>query len=115
MGMIENGAVWLAGQRSRHLSVPATYHRQDGKTLNLAVTLGTTVFRAENSYGNIVRTESHDFIVDALDFEPQAGDWFTYAGRRYEVLAPNGEPVWRWSGPGQTAMRIHTKEVGNAG
>ena len=30
----------------------------------------------------------------------------------YEVLAPNGEPVWRWSDPYRTALRVHTKHTG---
>jgi len=30
----------------------------------------------------------------------------------YEVLAPAGEPEWRWSDPHRKLLRIHTKQVG---
>ena len=32
-----------------------------------------------------------------------------YDGRTYEVMAPGGEPVWRWSDPYHQVYRIHTK------
>ena len=46
--------------------------------------------------------------------DPERGDVILHAGLRYEVLAPNGEPVWRWSGTGRILRRIHTKEIGGA-
>ena len=91
MGLLENAAEWLESQRIRELSVPIVYLRRDGETLNIPATLGRTLFRAENEYGVTIRTET-----------------------RYEVLAPNGEPVWRWSGTGRILRRIHTKEIGGA-
>jgi hypothetical protein len=30
----------------------------------------------------------------------------------YEVLAPGGEPPWRYSDPYRRTLRIHTKHVG---
>ena len=43
---------------------------------------------------------------------PQKGDEIIVDGRVFEVLAPNNEPVWRWSGNYQEAIRIHTKDMG---
>ena len=41
------------------------------------------------------------------------GDEIICKGKVYEVLAPNDEPVWRWSGLNEETMRIHTKEIGD--
>ena len=92
--------------------------------MNIPATLGRTLFRAENEYGVTIRTEMRDFLIAAEDLpdDPERGDLILHAGLRYEVLAPNGEPVWRWSGTpvwrwsgtGRILRRIHTKEIGGA-
>lgn len=116
MGLLENAAEWLESQRIRELSVLIVYQRRGGETLNIPATLGRTLFRAENEYGVTIRTETRDFLIAAEDLpdDPERGDLILHAGIRYEVLAPNGEPVWRWSGTGRILRRIHTKEIGGA-
>jgi len=113
MGMLEQASAWLEAQRLKALSVPAVYVRKDGTQIPVNVTPGRTLFRAEDQYGATVRTESRDFLVAASELpdEPERGDSIVYAGIRYEVLAPNGEPVWRWSGAYHWTRRIHTKEM----
>ncbi len=112
--MLENAAEWLNSQREANLSVPVTYNSRNRGLLSLSASLGKTLFRAEDEYGITVRVESRDFLISAsqLPFEPVRGDSIDYAGYRYEVLAPNGEPVWRWSGASHITRRIHTKEIG---
>ena len=114
MGLLEDAAAWLNSQREECLSVPIEYRFRSGGSVELMATVGRTLFRAENEYGVTVRVESRDFLVSAEDLpgEPQSGDRIVHAGRVYEVLAPNGEPVWRWSGPQHVTRRIHTKEIG---
>ena len=114
MGLLEEAAEWLNGQREECLSVPIEYQFKSGGSAELTATVGRTLFRAENEYGVTIRVESRDFLVSVnqMPREPQRGDRITYAGRIYEVLAPNGEPVWRWSGPQHVTRRIHTKEIG---
>ena len=114
MGILESSAEWLDQKREECLSVPIIYLFKDGGSLELTATIGRTLFRAENEYGVTIRVESRDFLISTgkLSAPPQRGDRIIYAGRRYEVLAPNGEPVWRWSGTGQLVRRIHTKEIG---
>ena len=114
MGMLENAAQWLNEKREECLSVPVVYLFRDGKTLEVTATIGRTLFRAENEYGVTVRTESRDFLISAeqLPDDPQRGDRIIYNGIRYEVLALNGEPAWRWSGRDNLLRRIHTKETG---
>lgn len=115
MGLIEEGARALEAERQKFLTVPAVYVLRDGGRIPIHPTLGSTLFRAENEYGVTIRVESRDFLVSAeeLVFTPERGDSVVYGGREYEVLAPNGEPVWRWSGTEQLVRRIHTKEVGS--
>ncbi len=112
--MLEQASEWLDSQRREHLSVPIVFVRKDGEVFSLEATLGRTLFRAENEYGVTIRTESRDFLIAASDLpnDPERGEKILYNGRRYEVLAPNGEPVWRWSGASQKTRRIHTKDTG---
>ncbi len=113
MGLLENAAEWLNSQLEANLSVPVVYQSKNSR-FELTATLGRTLFRAENEYGVTIRVESRDFLIPAarLPVEPQRGDTILYAGHRYEVLAPNGEPVWRWSGASHITRRIHTKDIG---
>jgi hypothetical protein len=115
--MLQQGEQWLENQRKKYLSAPVVYVFKDGTELNLEATIGRTVFRAENEYGATVRTESRDFFIAATDLEsdPERGDAVFYDDHRFEVLAPNNEPVWRWTGSGRLTRRIHTKDVGEVG
>jgi len=92
----------------------ATYRPADGDPVKVVAVPGRTVFRQRNEYGAYVRTETRDFVVrrDLLPAEPRAGDEIEWAGRRFEVLAPGGEPAWRWSDPLHVSVRIHTKHTG---
>ena len=114
MDLLGTAAEWLNEKREECLSVPIIYLLKDGGSLELTATIGRTLFRTENEYGVTIRVESRDFLIstEKLSVTPQRGDRIIYAGRRYEVLAPNGEPVWRWSGTSQQTRRIHTKEIG---
>ena len=116
MGLLEEAAAWLNSQREECLSVPIRYQFRSGGSVELTATIGRTLFRADNEYGVTIRIESRDFLVNSrnLPADPQRGDRIVYAGRIYEVLAPNSEPVWRWSGPQHVTRRIHTKEIGGA-
>ena len=115
MNLLDAAAEWLNEQRRECLSVPIIYRPKTGGSFEIPATLGRTLFRAENQYGSTIRTESRDFLVSAADLpnDPERGDTIIYNGCRYEVLAPNAEPVWRWSGPHNLTRRIHTKEIGD--
>ena len=114
MGILEQASAWLDSQRQKSLSVPAVYVRRDGKVFSVKATQGRTLFRAEDQYGTTIRTESRDFLIAASELacDPERGDRIICSGHEYEVLAPNGEPVWRWSGSYHWTRRIHTKEMG---
>ena len=89
-------------------------YRHGNTAYDVKAVAGKTVFRVQNDCGEYVRMDSRDFIVPAgtFDFEPEAGDTVEFKGGIYEVLAPGGESVWRWSDPYKTALRIHTKFTG---
>lgn len=115
MDMLQKGLAWLNRQRETYLADEISYTRNCcGETLMIPATKGSTLFRSEDSYGVVIRVRSVDFIVSAsaLGFAPDRGDEIVCNNRIYEVLAPNKEPVWRWSGNSREMIRIHTKEIG---
>lgn len=100
------------------VGVPISYTR-DSSTLasGILAKLGSTLFRADNSNGVTIRTESRDFILRAsqlpAEFEPVTGDEIIHDGFRYMVSAPNGEPCWRWhTRQNHSQIRVHTQYVG---
>ena len=111
--MLEQAMKALRLVQSEVLSKEVTY-RHGTETVVVRAVPGTAAFRAENEYGRWVRIQVRDFIVQdgQFAFFPERGDVIEFAGREFEVLAPNDEPVWRWSDPYHTAMRIHTKLIG---
>jgi len=119
--LLEHGAAWLEDQRTRHMSRMVTYLRGND-SVNVAATIGRTVFEQTDEYGVLHRIESRDFLVraDALVIAgasvlPQAGDRIreTVGSQifTYEVMAPGGEPPWRYSDAYRNTLRIHTKLV----
>lgn len=76
-------------------------------------TIGKTVFKVDGGFGTTY-VESTDFIiaVDALSEPPKKGDKIFVGETEYEVLAPQGENVWRFSDFSQTLYRIHSKRIG---
>jgi len=114
MSMLREALSALRATEENWFGEKIAYAPLDGARHEITAVPGRTVFRQQNEYGTYIRTETRDFIVrcEQLSGEPQRGDEIEYGGRRYEVLAPNGEPAWRWSDPLHTAYRIHTKLTG---
>lgn len=114
MGMLEQASEWLELQRQKELAVPIVYVRRGGEVLKIKASLGKTLFRAEDEYAVTTRIEARDFLIAGSDLpeDPERGDKILYDGHQYEVLAPNGEPVWRWCGSYHWTRRVHTKDAG---
>ena len=114
MGVFKEAMTALRDAQSAWFGEEVTYLTEDGVELQFNAVLGHTFFKQQNEYGSWIRVESKDFIVRKEDLgrEPKKGDLIRYSGSEYEVLAPNDEPVWRWSDPLETAYRIHTKHTG---
>ena len=114
MGMLGEAMDALRRTENEWFGEKVSYKPGNGTAMEITAVPGSTVFRQQNEYGAWVRVQSRDFIVrkDDLPAAPEKGDVITWRGSEYEVLAPNDEPVWRWSDPLQTAYRIHTKHTG---
>ena len=120
--LLEQGAAFLDDQRHRHMSRAVVYKRgADEKQVQ--ATIGRTEFEQADEAGLIHRTESRDFLIRAAGLilgtgpiQPKAGDQVReQVGTRvlvYEVNAPGGQPLWRYSDPYRRVMRVHTKFVG---
>lgn len=111
--MLEGAIKALRDAQASQLSKTIIYYHGPD-SFEVRAVLGRAIFRTTNDYGAFVRTETRDFIIadGQFSFFPEAGDIIEYNGRNYEVLAPAGESVWRWSDPYHTAMRVHTKLTG---
>lgn len=114
--LLADGAAWLSEQRHAHVASGVVYER-DGERLEISATVGLTTWEVEES-GTLQKVESRDFIVRAADLAfglPRRGDRIreTVGGTVliYEVLAPAGEDVWRYSDPQRNDVRVHTKHV----
>jgi hypothetical protein len=119
--LLESSSAWLQSQRHRHLSRPVLYVR-GAERVEVAATVGQTVFRLDDGAGGILHSESRDYLIRAADLmlagervTPRRGDQVreTDAGVTfvYEVTAPGDEPHWRYSDPYRLTLRIHTQQI----
>ena len=112
--MIRSGIESLRAVQMQSVASDVVYKRLGGDAKTVKAVVGRTVFRSTDADGVWTRVETRDFIVGKalLPFEPQVGDEIGFLGETYEVLAPSGEPCWRWSDAFHTAYRIHAKHTG---
>jgi hypothetical protein len=115
--LLEQASVWLGEQRTAHLSRPVLYCRADD-SVEVAATVGRTVFEIDDGSGAVERFESRDFLIGSSALpvdEPRPGDKVKEAAGGklvvYEVMAPGKEPCWRWSDPFRRTVRVHTKQI----
>ena len=119
--LLHQGAAWFDGQRHTHLTQTVSYQR-GVDSVELAGTIGRTEFEQADEYGVLHRIETRDYIIRTADLLlagervlPKAGDQIRETDEAvthvYEVMAPSGEPPWRYSDPHRIALRIHTKHV----
>lgn len=119
--LLQHASDWLQNQRARFMSRKVVYQRGE-LTLDVAATVGQTVFDVDDATGAAIRVESRDFLITVSDLllsgnriKPQRGDRImeTDSGHTYvyEVMAPGDEPCWRFSDPYRKTFRIHTKQV----
>jgi hypothetical protein len=119
--LLEKGSAWLEDQRHTHLTRTVVYQR-GSQSVELAATIGRTVFEQADEYGVVHQTESRDFLVRAMDLVlagdhilPRVGDQIRESvGDQtfiYEVMMFGQEPQFRYSDPYRKTLRIHTKHV----
>ena len=112
--MIQSGIEHMRAMQMQSVASEVVYKRLGGDALSVKAVVGRTIFRSTDVDGIWTRVETRDFLVtnSQLGFEPQVGDEIEFLGNTYEVLAPSGEPCWRWSDAFHTAYRIHAKNTG---
>ena len=112
--MLKSAIERLRELQMQSLAAEIGYKPLGGETRTVRAVVGRTVFRSTGEGGIWTRFETRDFIVprEMLGSEPKTGDEIEFLGCSYEVLAPGGEPCWRWSDPFRTAYRIHAKHTG---
>jgi len=121
--LLAKGAAWLENQRHQHLTRTITYVRA-AESVEISATIGRTEFEQADEYGAVRRTEARDYLVRTADLViageqvlPKAGDRIRESDASvtfiYEVMAPGGEPPWRYSDPYRQTLRIHTKYIGS--
>ena len=109
--MIAIGETWFRSQRREHLATEVSYQPAVGLTRTVLATVVVGRWESVDAAGQIMRTETRDFLVDTTDLaqDPKRGDKLVYGGATYEVTIPPGaEHHWRWSDRNQTLRRIHT-------
>jgi hypothetical protein len=120
--LLQRGAAFLEDQRHTHMTRPVVYLRA-GASVEVQATIGRTVFDQQDQLGVLHRTESRDYLIRAADLvlagesvQPKAGDRVRESAGTgallYEVMAPEGEPPFRYSDPERITLRIHTKFIG---
>ena len=98
--------------------VPVTY-RRNADSLVLTAIHGTTRATNETSNGTRIRTDSNDYLIDAVDLdfgagpvEPVIGDVITDGDQEFEIVSLiGGEPPWTWHDPYRIRRRIHVVEI----
>ncbi len=121
--LFQKASAWLEDQRTKFLTQTVVYQRPPSPdTVEVAATIGTTVFQIDDGGGGLLRIESRDYLIRAADLvlgglqvHPKRGDRIRETSGAqvivYEVLGPGDEPCWRWSDAYRQTLRIHTKQV----
>ena len=108
MNIFQKASKFIKNQSKKSLSTTVDYNGE-----MISAVIGKTVFKVDGGFGTTY-VESTDFIiaVDALSEQPKKGDKIFVGETEYEVLAPQGENVWRFSDFSQTLYRVHSKRIG---
>jgi len=119
--LINAGEQWLNTKREALLTRSVTYYR-GVNSVKVDVTVGRTPFRINDEYGVSTIIESRDYLITAADLIilaavilPEPGDTIKeVVGSEvfvYTVMAPGGEPEYRFSDRDRRILRIHTKHT----
>lgn len=108
MNLMQKASKFIKAQEKKSLATTIDYNGEMVKA-----TIGRTVFKVDNAFGSAY-IESTDFLVavDALSEQPKKGDKIFLGETEYQVLAPQGENIWRFSDFSKTLYRIHSKRIG---
>lgn len=120
--LLRDGLAWLTTQLAANASQTVLYAR-GSSSVSVLATLGTQVLKLTDADGGErIEWTDLDLLIPFAGFTfdgttpivPTRGDTATVTqhgfARTYEV-APYGpdEPVWRWSDPHRSQLRVHFK------
>lgn len=116
--LFEEGLEWLAEELKAFASKSVMYRRGNDEVALQAV-VGRTLLKLDDGFGGVRMVwtdrdyliEANDLMINGSTVLPRRGDRIVADDGTYEVLAPGGEPEWRWSDPCHRILRIHTKKV----
>lgn len=95
-----------------------TYHAGATAVVVDQAVEGKTEYESLDQAGATVTAIATDFLIAVADLpgiaEPLPGHWIEKSGRRFELAYLGREPCYRFSDPGRTTYRIHTKEQAGA-
>jgi hypothetical protein len=113
MGLLETATASLAAQLRTHTAIDVVYSRSMA-SISVKATRAATPYESSDTDGIIHRTVARDYLIATTDFPfvdpPRNGDTITDSGDVYLVHSMTGETPWRYSDPGRSLMRIHTKK-----
>lgn len=128
MNRFADGMARLVRHFQTRASVSIIYHRVESgietDAIPLTVWAGTTLFKILDRDVQRMEWSHRDYLIPKADlkvglvlFEPKKGDWIEEAFPlpigllKFELSAPENEPVWRDSDTQKTVYRVHTKRV----
>jgi len=122
VGLMEQGAAWLASQHAGNDSRAVTYSRGTA-SVSLLACPGRTTFEVDTAFGN-ENVQSRDFLILASSLVlsgvtvlPESGDKIVEVDQgvtyTYEVSAPGKQPPYSIDTYRQE-LRIHTKQTARA-
>lgn len=124
--LLRNGQTWLSDQLHEHAATEVVY-RRGAEEVNVRATIGRTLLKLDDGLGGVrMKWTDRDYLIRAADLalggspaQPQRGDQIREVVGDgtlvYEVLAPVGEPPWRWADPHRQMYRIHAKQIATEG
>lgn len=120
MTLLSRGQAYLNSALGQAGGVAVAYTRGENSVTIANAWVGRTAFKQlpHGASKAAVIWGDRDYLIPAADLvlgglavEPARGDRITEGSLVFEVIAPGGEPAWRWSDPQRTRYRVHCKQV----
>ena len=113
MALLETATAYLATQLTALTAVGVVYSR-GATSVSINATRASTPYEASDADGVIHRTIARDYLIAATLFPfsdlPRDGDTIIDLDETYIVHSMPGSPPYRYSDPGRSILRIHTKK-----
>jgi hypothetical protein len=117
--ILQKGAALVAALTTRSCGQAVNFRRGDTVTPEIAAVVGSKLFRYNDADGMDVVSRTRDFIFDVAELlaidvtEPRRGDVIEMIDDaettiKYDVAAPNGEPLFSYVDTDETRIRVHT-------